>query len=199
LLLLSDFLFIFQLASLKEIVAKKDEEIEHLHHLKVNVNGTMRGMTSVRYGSPSPRRHSVETPRHSRRLSGGKASGCMEKAAYDVDNCSEQSDKHSEAGSQQSLDEFRHQKDLSPQLKLSGGNAGPHFTEDIELLGFGDADSEERLSDISDGGLSMGTETDGSIGSVVEYTLFPEVAKPAENILPERTTAEKPPIQNPEK
>ncbi|XP_059443487.1 kinesin-like protein KIN-14J [Corylus avellana] len=79
---------------------------------------------------------------------------------------------------------------------LSGGNVGQHFTEDIELLGFEDADSEEGLSDISDGGLSMGTETDGSIGSVVEYTLFPEVAKPAENIVPERTPAEKPPIQN---
>jgi kinesin family protein C2/C3 len=43
------------------------------------------------------------------------------------------------------------------------------------------ADSKERLSDISDGGLSMGTEIDGSMGSVVEYTLFPEVAKLVEN------------------
>ncbi|KAL2543671.1 kinesin-like protein KIN-14J [Forsythia ovata] len=49
--------------------------------------------------------------------------------------------------------------------------------EDVELLGFGDADSEERLSDISDSVLSMGTETD-SINSIVEYTLFPETAKP---------------------
>lgn len=190
-----------QVASLKEIVAKKDEEIEHLQLLKVNGNGTMRDMTSIRYGSSSPRRHSIETPRHFRRFSGGKASGLMEKAASDMDNCSEHSDKHSEAGSQQSMDDFRHQKELSSQSKVSGGKVGQHFTEDIELLGFGDADSEERLSDISDGGLSMGTETDGSIGSVVEYTLFPEVSKPAENILPERrrAPAEKPPIQNSEK
>jgi kinesin family protein C2/C3 len=61
------------------------------------------------------------------------------------------------------------------------------------------ADSKERLSDISDGGLSMGTEIDGSMGSVVEYTLFPEVAKPAENLLPERAPVEKPLIQNSEK
>lgn len=189
------------MASLKEIVAKKDEEIEHLQLLKVNGNGNMRDMTSIRYGSSSPRRHSIETPRHFRRFSGGKASGLMEKAASDMDNCSEHSDKHSEAGSQQSMDDFRHQKELSSQSKVSGGKVGQHFTEDIELLGFGDADSEERLSDISDGGLSMGTETDGSIGSVVEYTLFPEVSKPAENILPERrrAPAEKPPIQNSEK
>ena len=31
------------MASLKEIVAKEDEEIEHLHLLKVNVNGTYVG------------------------------------------------------------------------------------------------------------------------------------------------------------
>ncbi|KAJ3692084.1 hypothetical protein LUZ60_012434 [Juncus effusus] len=36
-----------------------------------------------------------------------------------------------------------------------------------------DNESEDRLSDISDGGLSMGTETDGS-NSLVEYGMFPE-------------------------
>lgn len=187
-----------QVASLKEIVAKKDEEIEHLQLPKVNVNGTPRSMTSVRYGSSSPRKQPTTSLR-GRRLSGVKGSGFVEKAASDMDNCSEYSDKHSEAGSQQSMDEFRHQKELSPQLQLSAGNIGQHGTEDDELLGFGDADSEERLSDISDGGLSMGTETDGSMSSVVEYTLFPEVAKPAGNMLSESAPAEKTPIQNTEK
>ncbi|XP_008804600.2 kinesin-like protein KIN-14C [Phoenix dactylifera] len=42
------------------------------------------------------------------------------------------------------------------------------------------SDSEERLSDISDGGLSMGAEIDCSINSAIESTLFPEVGKPAE-------------------
>lgn len=46
--------------------------------------------------------------------------------------------------------------------------------DDVELLGLGQADDEERLSDISDGGLSMGTETDGSMSSIVELTLFPK-------------------------
>nr|KAJ0201968.1 hypothetical protein LSAT_V11C600301210 [Lactuca sativa] len=50
--------------------------------------------------------------------------------------------------------------------------------DDIEILGLGEDDSEERLSDISDGGLSMGTETDGSLSSIVELTLFPGASKP---------------------
>lgn len=50
--------------------------------------------------------------------------------------------------------------------------------DDIDILGLGQADDEERLSDISDGGLSMGTETDGSLSSIVELTLFPGTVKP---------------------
>lgn len=164
------------------MVAKKDAEIEHLQLLKANAsNGTKHGITSFSHGSSSPRKPFIGTSRQSQRLTGIKGSGILEKSASDMDNCSENSDKHSEPGSQSSMDEFRRrQKELSPQLKLSGGDVGQDFNEDIDLLGFGDADSEERLSDISDGGLSMGTETEGSICSVVEYTLFPEVAKPPE-------------------
>ncbi|XP_057978301.1 kinesin-like protein KIN-14J [Malania oleifera] len=171
-----------QVASLKDTIAKKDEEIERLQLLKLNVSGEKRGISSVRHGSSSPRRHSLGASQHTRRISGGKGSGLAKKAASDLDNCSEYSDKQSEAGSQQSVDDFRHQKDFLEQSKVAVKDAGQNFTEDIELLGFGDADSEERLSDISDGGLSMGTETDGSISSIVEYTLFPETSKPAENM-----------------
>ncbi|GJN12283.1 hypothetical protein PR202_ga30550 [Eleusine coracana subsp. coracana] len=53
---------------------------------------------------------------------------------------------------------------------------------DPDLSCFGYAESEERLSDISDSGLSMGTETDGSISSVVELTLFPEQEKPSSSM-----------------
>ena len=48
------------------------------------------------------------------------------------------------------MDEFRHQKELSTQSRLFGGDGGQQFSEDIELLGFGNADSEERLSNIFD-------------------------------------------------
>ncbi|KAL2516742.1 P-loop nucleoside triphosphate hydrolase superfamily protein with CH (Calponin-like proteiny) domain [Abeliophyllum distichum] len=92
------------------------------------------------------------------------------------------------------MDEIRHHKEFFQQSRLAVVGGSQNFTddigsmqyitegiknpnEDVELLGFGDADSEERLSDISDSVLSMGTETD-SINSIVEYTLFPETAKP---------------------
>ncbi|OVA14047.1 Calponin homology domain [Macleaya cordata] len=177
-----------QMASLKEIVAKKDEEIDRLQSLKdlksssFNTNGEKRGLSSLRHGPSSPRRHSLGGgSRRSRTLSVGKGLGLLDKAASDQDNCSEYSDKHSETGSHQSMEDFRHHKEFFRQSKLAVVNAGEDFSADVELVGFGDAESEERLSDISDGGLSMGTETDGSISSIVEFTLFPEGAKPAEN------------------
>ncbi|KAK4488283.1 hypothetical protein RD792_004033 [Penstemon davidsonii] len=187
-----------QVASLKNVIAKKDEEIGRLRSVKTNGNGERRSASSPRYGSPSPRRHrSIGPARPSERLSGGKSSS--EKAASDLENSSEYSDKHSEAGSQQSMDE--HHKEFFRQSRLAVVGGGENFpeetgikfdlaaadggknpNEDFELLGFGDADSEERLSDISDGVLSMGTETDGSNNSIVEYTLFPEPAKPSTEV-----------------
>ncbi|KAJ0619189.1 putative minus-end-directed kinesin ATPase [Helianthus annuus] len=79
------------------------------------------------------------------------------KAASDIDTCSEFSDN----------DEFRQSRFVT----TVGVN------DDIELLGLGDADSEGRLSDLSDGGVSVGTETDGSMSSIAELTRFPEGAK----------------------
>nr|DAD39711.1 TPA_asm: hypothetical protein HUJ06_014034 [Nelumbo nucifera] len=176
-----------QVASLKDTIAKKDEEIERLQLLKdqrtvsSGANGEKQRTRVLGHGSPSPSRHSLNgAPLRNRRLSRGKGSG-HGKVASDQDNCSECSDKHSEAGSLQSMDDFRHHKEFFTQLKHATGDAGENFPADIELLGFGDADSEERLSDISDGVLSLGTETDGSICSVVEFTLFPESSKTIEN------------------
>lgn len=137
-------------------------------------------MSPLRYGSSSPRKSSLATPKQNHKVSEGKGLRLFDKIASDFDNCSEYSDKHSEAGSQKSMNGFRHQNDIPSQSKPAG-DSSKDLTEDFELLGFGDADSEERLSDISDGGLSMGTETEGSISSVVEYTLFPDVAKPVED------------------
>ncbi|KAL7165383.1 hypothetical protein ACSBR2_041131 [Camellia fascicularis] len=182
-----------QVASLKDAVAKKDEEIGKLRLVKTSVNDERQGMSSPRHGSSSPRRHSIGSPRQSRALSGGKRSGLAEKAVSDRDNSSEYSDKHSEAGSQQSTDDFRQHNELFQQSRLAVADGGQNptediesrlalvdgsqnLTEDIELLGFGDA-GHERLSDISDGELAMGTETDGPLNSIVEFTLFPETAK----------------------
>ncbi|RID44454.1 hypothetical protein BRARA_I01244 [Brassica rapa] len=88
--------------------------------------------------------------------------------------------KHSDSGSPRSSDELKLRKDLHQLSKFAGGSKEIDIEDDIELIGLGDADSEDRLSDISDSCLSMGTETDGSISSAVELTLFPETVKPLE-------------------
>lgn len=164
------------MASLKDVINKKDFEIERLKSLKASsISEKHSSSISLRLGSSSPRRHSLGTPQPSRML---RISSLSDKAASDGDNCSEDSDRHSDVGPRRSIDDFRHGRDFHPPLNLVGMSLGQDDTDDVELLGLGDADSEERLSDISDSGLSMGTETDGSIGSVVEYTLFPETAKP---------------------
>uniref|UniRef100_A0A0D9WR59 Kinesin motor domain-containing protein n=1 Tax=Leersia perrieri TaxID=77586 RepID=A0A0D9WR59_9ORYZ len=67
----------------------------------------------------------------------------------------------------------RHSREIMGLSKLSMGEMG-HNSVDPELPCFGYDDSEGRLSDISDSGLSMGAETDCSMSSVVELTLFPE-------------------------
>ncbi|XP_042036072.1 kinesin-like protein KIN-14J [Salvia splendens] len=179
-----------QVTSLKNAVSKKDEEIGRLRSLKASGDGERGSLNSARCGSASPRRHSAGA-RPSPKVSQGKSSS--EKVATDEENNSEYSDKHSEAGSQQSADEFKHHKEFFRQSRLSvldadrfpddtslnidvvDGEKNPN--DDIEILGLGEDDSEERLSDISDGVLSMGTETEGSINSIVEYTLFPEKSK----------------------
>ncbi|XP_061955791.1 kinesin-like protein KIN-14J isoform X1 [Populus nigra] len=188
-----------QVGLLKETISRKDEEIERLQHLQSSGNGVKCDMNSRRYDSSSPRRHSIGTALHNHRLSGGKGSGLFEKASSDMDNCSGNSERHSEAGSVKSMDDFKDLKTLLPQSKsmddlsvkkefvsqpkFVGPGVDQNDKEDLDLLGFGDADSDERLSDISDGCLSR-AETEGSLGSAVEFTLFPEskpseVAKPA--------------------
>ncbi|KAJ8526924.1 hypothetical protein K7X08_029401 [Anisodus acutangulus] len=184
-----------QVANLKDTIVKKDEEIGRLRVIKANGNGERCSVSSTRHGSASPRRHSLGGPRASQIFSGERSSGPpAQKATSDVDNSSEYSDRQSDTGSQQSVDDFRHHRDFFGQSRLAVVDAslnlcednnsgatvrgGENRNEDVVLIGFDDADSEERLSDISDGVLSMGTETDGSINSIVEYTLFPETAKP---------------------
>ncbi|XP_068636495.1 kinesin-like protein KIN-14C isoform X2 [Aristolochia californica] len=160
-----------QVASLKDIIAKKDEEIEHLLLLKdqrsasSNVCHEPQRANSLRHSSSSPHISSIgaKPPKRSRSLSHGRTS-----AAAEVDNCSDCSDKHSEGSSQQSMEDYRHQKELLGQSKPFGAEFGENSSADVELLGFGDGESEDRLSDISDGGLSMGTEAEGEVTRLLE-------------------------------
>ncbi|KAF3796805.1 Kinesin [Nymphaea thermarum] len=186
-----------QVAQLKELVSRKDAEIERLQLLKdqrprpPEINTEKRSTISPKVTSPlSPNRSSLGvSANQSRRSSTGKvtrvpsssaladATKGHRKAASDFDNYSEYSNGDLEGSSLQHYDDIKHQKGHSREAKQGGMDPSQNTqTADVELLGFGDGDSEERLSDISDGGLSMGTETDGS-SSIVELTLFPEAAK----------------------
>ncbi|KAL9684660.1 hypothetical protein QQ045_022101 [Rhodiola kirilowii] len=167
--------FMEQVASLKDVISKKDEEIQQLRQDKANINDEKQRMGSFRHGLPSPGRHLTRSPRPNRRASGGNGNSAF-------DNSSEHGDKHSESGSQKSMDDFVKVNSLMPSQSNTESRYGaPNIVEDVELLGIGDDDCDERLSDISDSCLSMGTETDGSVSSVVEFTMFPEAAKPIEN------------------
>ena len=110
------------MASLKDTIAKKDDEIEQLELLK-EVKNEYPG--SLRSGNSSASDDfSGVNPHRTQKPSIRKGMG-NETASYQESN-PEHSDRHSEAGSQQS--------------KLS---------------------ERDRLSDISDGALSVGEEPDG--------------------------------------
>lgn len=68
----------------------------------------------------------------------------------------------SDTDSQQSMNDLKHQNNILRQSKVAGDEIGQNKSAGAEMLGFGEADYEEKLSDLSDGGLSGGTETDGS-------------------------------------
>lgn len=177
-------LFFFpQVASLKDTIAKKDEEIEQLQLLKdlktqsSKVTGEKRAIKLLRHASSSPSLPSSPGghSRRSRSLSSGRDRRPIDRPASEQDSYSERSDKLSESTSQHSLDDSRHEKEILGQEKLTGAETGP-FPADIAVMD-SNVDSEERLSDTSDcGQLSMGAEPNGS----VELTLSTEGVKPTE-------------------
>uniref|UniRef100_A0A0D9WR62 Kinesin motor domain-containing protein n=1 Tax=Leersia perrieri TaxID=77586 RepID=A0A0D9WR62_9ORYZ len=165
-----------QLSLLKDKIAKKDEEINRLQlqsHTP-RVRTAKRADSLLKHSSSSPGISSLGSKiQHRRTASGGRIKIMGSRAGSDVDNFSDISDRHSEAGSMQSADDIQHSREIMGLSKLSMGEMG-HNSVDPELPCFGYDDSEGRLSDISDSGLSMGAETDCSMSSVVELTLFPE-------------------------
>ncbi|XP_035541871.1 kinesin-like protein KIN-14K isoform X2 [Juglans regia] len=177
-----------QVASLKDTIGKKDEEIERLQLLKdlksvyPGVNGEKHGTVSLRHGSSSPGRESLGgTLLRNQKSVGGKGLGLAEKAASDHENHSVHSDKPSEPDSQQSMDDSKYQN-----LRDIGQNS----PADAEISGYGDhADYEERMSDdLSDGGLSVGAETDGS----AENASFSQGTKPLDNLQKSKSVSKVP-------
>ncbi|KAM0908229.1 hypothetical protein ACQ4PT_015595 [Festuca glaucescens] len=168
----------FELSLLKDKIAKKDEEINQLQtHTPRTMSGKRADSLLKRSSSSSGISYLGSKIQHRRTASCGKALGFVSRGS-DADNFSEISDRHSEASSMQSVDDIHQQSEIMALSKLSEDETGPN-SADPEIDCFGYADSEGRLSDISDSGLSMGTETDGSVSSMVEYALFPEQEKNA--------------------
>ncbi|GAB2292854.1 hypothetical protein Dimus_027088 [Dionaea muscipula] len=165
-----------QVASLKDVIAKKDEEIERLQ-LKdpKGVQPTVkRSMSSLRYGSvSSPTNPTGDSSQRSPTLSSEKRSGLAQKVAFDQDIRSEYSDIPPDAGSKQfiddanqqnrilrssrSMNDMRNKKESPRQSKITKGGTGDSTPADDE-----DANNEENLSEISDGDVSVGTDTDGA-------------------------------------
>jgi kinesin family protein C2/C3 len=145
-----------QVASLKDTIAKKDDEIEQLQLIKDHKN---EYPGSARYGDSSASYDSSGVIPHRTRKPSDRRSVGSETASYQ-ESISECSDKHSEAGSQQS--------------KLSDGDTGHDMSfADAEILRFEDGDHEDRLSDISESVLSAGTEPDDTTdqGTKLSQTL----------------------------
>ncbi|KAF7109970.1 hypothetical protein CFC21_110143 [Triticum aestivum] len=166
-----------QLSLLKDKIAKKDEEINQLQTHSPRVKTGKRVDSLLKHSSSSPGISSLGSKiQHRRTASGGKAMGLISRAGSDADNFSEISDRHSETSSMQSVDDIQQQREIMVLSKLPEDEMGSN-SADPELASFGYADSEGRLSDISDSGISMGTETDGSISSMVDFALFPEQEK----------------------
>ncbi|XP_037465071.1 kinesin-like protein KIN-14M isoform X2 [Triticum dicoccoides] len=166
-----------QLSLLKDKIAKKDEEINQLQTHSPRVKTGKRVDSLLKHSSSSPGISSLGSKiQHRRTASGGKAMGLISRAGSDADNFSEISDRHSETSSMQSVDDIQQQREITVLSKLPEDEVGSN-SADPELASFGYADSEGRLSDISDSGISMGTETDGSISSMIDFALFPEQEK----------------------
>ncbi|XP_078447970.1 kinesin-like protein KIN-14C isoform X2 [Wolffia australiana] len=153
-----------QVASLKNMIAIKDEEIEQLQLLK-----------DVRTQTPLPKaekpgtnalRHSASSP-GPLTLGGGGAPRSHRKlllsrnpgALSDGYNTSADSDKLSETASLQSMNDSGHFEDDSSSSHWKQAGESNH----LHHQGLGScADSEERMSDMSEGTLSVGVETDSN-------------------------------------
>ncbi|KAM7479705.1 hypothetical protein LguiA_027918 [Lonicera macranthoides] len=174
-----------QVLSLKEALAKKDEEIERLQTVK-DLKRVVKDIRSVHHSSNGERRtlkHVSPSPAR-KPIGGGKSSkGSSKGSSHSDQDSSDNSEKHSASSSVQSNEDTKSNK--------ASQNLGQNFTPDIEILGFGDGDFEERLSDVSDGALSMGADTDGS----ADHT---EVAKPPETVERPKATARvpRPPLKS---
>ncbi|XP_021759176.1 kinesin-like protein KIN-14P [Chenopodium quinoa] len=155
-----------QVASLKDTIAKKDEEIERL--LKDPRSPiSRRSLSSLKNGSLSPSTKSIgSSPQRSPKVSNVKRMGIRTKSASDQDGVlknydpsvlSIHEDENEGLRASWSMNDLNDQKD-SPRLPNNSG--GSSMVDDV--IGMGDSSNDDRLSEISDGDLSVGTDIDGT-------------------------------------
>nr|QWT43340.1 kinesin-like protein KIN14K [Citrullus lanatus] len=168
-----------QVASLKDTISKRDEEIDRLQLLKDLKNNVYNGINTEKR-SPASMNKDVSggVPRVQKPLGGKSIGGAVEKAGLDHDNASDHSDAHSEADSHHSMDDVKNHDEVIRQPDI-----GQNIIEDAETLGFADRDCEERIMDIDDD-LTVETENDATSVS----PNFTQATKPAEKLEKPRST-----------
>ncbi|WOK95708.1 kinesin-4-like [Canna indica] len=154
-----------QVAFLRDTISRKDEEIEQLQmfvNLKNQSPVTINEKYAMlRHSSSSPGIPSLSgTIRLGRQISSGVVAVPTDKSTSNLENHPQFSENHYTA---------------------NGADKGQNLQADAGLSGYKDADLEDRLSDVSDSVLSVGTETDGSVSSSTEFVaVFSESNIPAE-------------------
>lgn len=164
------------MASLKDTISKRDDEIERLQLLKDIKNNVYNGINTERRNATSTNKDVNGGASRTQKPLGGKSIGggaIMEKAGLDHDNASDHSDLHSEGDSQHSMDDGKNHNEVIRRLDI-----GQNINEDAETLGFPDADYEERIMDIADDDISVETENDATTESMNSN----EATKPAEKL-----------------
>ncbi|RRT83516.1 hypothetical protein B296_00017417 [Ensete ventricosum] len=152
-----------QVAFLKDTVARKDEEIEQLQmviDLRTRSPMLNNDRNAMLIHSSSPGIPClVGTARLGPQLSSARLVISTDKAPSEPDNSFQFSENHCMA---------------------NGGDKDQKLQADAYLVGFRDVDLEDKLSEISDSVISVGTETDGSVSSSTEFGVFPESSKPVQ-------------------
>ncbi|CAL9055841.1 unnamed protein product [Musa banksii] len=152
-----------QVGFLKDTVARKDEEIEQLQmviDLRTQSPMLKNERNAMLIHSSSPGIPCLGgTTRLGPQLSSARLVISTDKAPSDLDNSFQFSENHCMA---------------------NGVDKDQKLQADAYLVGFRDVDLEDKLSEISDSVVSVGTETDGSVSSSTEFGVFPESIKSVE-------------------
>ncbi|XP_065044187.1 kinesin-like protein KIN-14K isoform X2 [Musa acuminata AAA Group] len=152
-----------QVGFLKDTVARKDEEIEQLQmviDLRTQSPMLKNERNAMLIHSSSPGIPCLGgTTRLGPQLSSARLVISTDKPPSDLDNSFQFSENHCMA---------------------NGGDKDQKLQADAYLVGFRDVDLEDKLSEISDSVVSVGTETDGSVSSSTEFGVFPESIKSVE-------------------